>query len=417
MLFMASMLISAPVSASNEYKPLPAEFAGSMMPYDFSRTEPVPATGDTLVPVFISYLGRHGSRYLSSRRKMEPTLEALEKARKEGMLSEKGEQLYAFVTQINNRTKKKWGMLSAVGIAEEQKLGSLMAENYPSLFKDGEVSAKSTYYPRVILTMYEFLHSLEAPHKELELYTQSGHSNDSLLHFFTYNKEFDVYMHDGEWKSLYADFVKRHVSSEIMSRYFKPGYIKDRQQLRMLGMELYGVLQGCAPSGFGPATDEWITPEEYQQCFLAYNFQHYLRNSINPLSQLAGTAVSPLLDQMIRDIDGWERNPGVKMKGYFGHAETLIPLVSLMAIPGCISMNEDYETLYRRWDVNRISPLAANLEMVLYRSNTGRLYVNVRLNGRNVYPLPDNAAHPSPFIPWPALRAFWLSRIATYAHQ
>lgn len=390
------------------------ELAGSMMPYDFSLTQPVPATGDTLTPVFVSYTARHGSRYISGEKKIELTVKTLAMAKQDGMLTERGEKLYRFVEDFKRKTEGKWGLLSPTGIAEEERLGAEMGAAYGKLFRKGYTDNKSTYYPRVIMTMYQFLHALEMQNKGLDMATLSGHCNDSLLHFFSYNKEYDRYRENGDWKPIYEDFVNRHVSAETMRQYFKPGYITDRQQLRKLAMDLYGLLQAQTPSGFGPLTDEWMSAEALQECYLAANFSHYLRNSINPVSNLAGVASAPLLEQIIRDIDSAESCGDVKMKGYFGHAETLMPLLSLMAIPGCITMSEDFETLYRRWDANRIVPLAANLSITLYRSTTGRLYANVRLNGRNVYPLPTNVATPSPFIPWGQLRAFWQSRIGEY---
>lgn len=43
--------------------------SGSMMPYDFSKTETTVAWQDSLRPVYLSYTARHGARYLSSPKK------------------------------------------------------------------------------------------------------------------------------------------------------------------------------------------------------------------------------------------------------------------------------------------------------------------------------------------------------------
>ena len=50
---------------------LPAYLDGSMMPYDFSACDPVPQWPDSLRPVFVAYVARHGARYLSGPKKVD----------------------------------------------------------------------------------------------------------------------------------------------------------------------------------------------------------------------------------------------------------------------------------------------------------------------------------------------------------
>lgn len=412
-----SILFPASIKGERKYQALPSELLGSMMPYDFNRQQSLPNLGDSLTAIHVDYIARHGSRYLSGAKKIELTLTTLEDAEQKGMLSMKGKDLLVFARSVSKKSEGNWGLLSSVGIAEEERLGAEMAAMYPSLFKKGMVSAKSTYYPRVIMTMYQFLHALEIPNRRMTLSTLSGHVNDSLLSCFTYDKQYDKYRTNGDWKPLYEDFLKRHVSTTTMSKFFKKGYISNRQTLRHLAMDLYGLLQGEEAAGFGAVTEEWMSRREMTECWLASNFKHYMINNINPVSTLAGKATAPLLRQIIADIDGAETGKSGDFSGYFGHAETLLPLLSLMALPGCHTMSDDYETLSDRWKIQEITPLAANLTLTLYRSKTGRLYVGTRLNGRNVYALPaEDGSSPQIFVPWPELRAFWLDRIAAYAN-
>ena len=55
-----------------------------------------------------------------------------------------------------------------------------------------------------------------------------------------------------------------------------------------------------------------------------------------------------------------------------------------MRLPGCYVMTDDFETLADRWQVQEITPLGANLAMILLKSPSGGIYASVRLNGCNV---------------------------------
>ena len=55
--------------AAPRYYELPAILDGSMSLYDFSAVEPS-ALPDSLVPVYIDYVARHGARFLTSENKV-----------------------------------------------------------------------------------------------------------------------------------------------------------------------------------------------------------------------------------------------------------------------------------------------------------------------------------------------------------
>lgn len=78
---------------------------------------------------------------------------------------------------------------------------------------------------------------------------------------------------------------------------------------------------------------------------------------------------------------------GVALQGWFGHAETLLPLFSLMRLPGCFALPLNWDNLADEWRLQEITPLGANLAILILRSVTGRHYAAVRLNGRTVAPI------------------------------
>ena len=129
-------------------------------------------------------------------------------------------------------------------------------------------------------------------------------------------------------------YLESHVSDVPARRLFKAGYEKDAQRMRHLAMSMYGLLQANLASGLPAVTTEFMSEREYRSCWLASNVLHYLRNNINPLSGLTGRATEPLLRQIISDADSAFVIPSgeIKAHGYFGHAETLLPLFSLLCV-------------------------------------------------------------------------------------
>ena len=389
---------------------LPRQYSGSMMPYDFSRCDSTVAWVDTLQPVFVSYTARHGARFMTSPKKIELISTALHEAEKKGQLSNKGKDFIKFMREISSKSDGRWGLLSAVGVAEEERLGADMARMLPQLFKRGEGVAESTYVPRVVMTMYQFMHALEIPNQKLEMTAASGHRFDSLLRCFAKDKAYADYRKHGEWENEYDAFVQRHVSADPARRLFTKDYPAERPELRALTMSMYGLIQSLEASGLADGTTEFMTREEYAGCWAASNMLHYLRNNINPLTQVAGKATAPLLEAIMTDADNALQDGKVKIHGYFGHAETLLPLLSLMNIPGCFVMTDDYETLSKVWKVQDITPLGANIAVILLKGESGEIYASVRHNGRNVAPIPGEGD----IVKWSALKSYWRSRIAQY---
>lgn len=93
------------------------------------------------------------------------------------------------------------------------------------------------------------------------------------------------------------------------------------------------------------------------------------------------------------------------LNGYFGHAETLLPLLSLLKIPGCNFLKLDYETLDNYWKIQELTPLGANLVVLISRGPSGRHYAVIQLNGRTIQPIRGEGD----IVAWDHLRDYWLS--------
>ncbi|MDE6296661.1 MAG: hypothetical protein K2L89_02345 [Muribaculaceae bacterium] len=460
-----SLLFSLSSVSAQDQNVFPACLDGSMMPYDFSTVDSLPAIPDGYTPVHISYVARHGARYLSSPKKVEKIKKALTDACQNGNITVEGENFLFMIEDLCEYSKDRWGLLSDVGINEEKILGKDMARMFPDLLKKGKTESVSTFVPRVIMTMYEFTHALEESHQNLHIYTSSGHQNDSTLYFFDSFAKYRDFRNDGAWKKVYDDYVERNVSYQPARRLFKSVQEMDSKHLRNLTMEMFGVMQGNRASGFKADPDEWFSQKEYEACYKASNLVHYLRNTPNSLDPYCAPATATLIERIIADADkalsnnryssstnftsetqnissvAKRNDSGTEtiFSGYFGHAETLLPLLSVMNIPGCWYPFTKFDNIDSHWKLQEITPLGANLTIIFLRktqpespqakavskdakekskyvkeksekANTDIL-VSLRLNGRNISAYPGAPQ----FIKWSDLKEYWQMRIHSFS--
>ena len=413
------MALSLPLLAAKKTSPLPSHLEGSMMPYDFSYTESKPVWPDSLTPVYVARVARHGARYISSPNKLEKLQEAIAKASAAGTLTKEGRRFNALLKSVEENTGTQWGRLSEVGCQEEVRLAKDLYSLLPGLMKKARVNAISTYVPRVVMTMYQFNHELTALSSDIRISASEGKQYSYLLRCFTADSIYSSYRDNGEWKKVSEKLMDSIVSPEPARRILGTLSGFDDHKYRKLTLEMYDVLQSLTAFGMAAPTDEFMSEADYKACWEVDNLEHYLRNTDTPLSSLAGKASSPLLARIIADADASlnARLVDLTIKRadmnqadapdrfdanfYFGHAETLMPLLSLMRVPGCYDDSGDFPTLSSRWKDYEIVPLGANLDIIFLQSPSQRTYVALRHNGHFVSPMSGTL-----IVPWTDYKAY-----------
>ena len=414
-----AVILSLQVFASKPYSELPSNYSGSMMPYDFSYTQSEPIWPDSLCPVYVARVARHGARYISSPKKLEKLHEAIAKASKAGTLTQKGRKFSVLIKSVEDNTGTQWGRLSEVGCQEEVNLAEDLYTLLPDLMKNARVNAISTYVPRVVMTMYQFNHELTVLSSGINITASEGKQYNYLLRCFTADALYSSYRDNGDWRKVSERLMDSIVSPEPARRILGhlPGF--DDHKYRELTLEMYDVLQSLTAFGMPTPTDEFMSESDYKSCWEVDNLEHYLRNTDTPLSSLAGKASSPLLARIIADADAslnarlldmtikradmtQSQTPeSYDANFYFGHAETLMPLLSLMRVPGCYDDSGDFPTLSSRWKDYEIVPLGANLDIIFLQSFSQRTYVALRHNGRFVAPMSNTM-----IVPWSDYKAY-----------
>ena len=92
----------------------------------------------------------------------------------------------------------------------------------------------------------------------------------------------------------------------------------------------------------------------------------------------------------------------------FAHAETLMPLLSLLQINGCYYLTHYFDQVATNWQDFNIVPMAANLQFIFFKNEKGDVYVRTDLNELPVTLIPDN---PNIYLPWQTVRDYLLNFI------
>lgn len=393
------------LTGARAYSLLPLRYEGTMMPYDFALEE-APAWPDSLRPVYCAYVARHGARYMTGPKKFDKLEPVLRREAEAGNLTADGRALLAMVDSVRTLSEGKWGQLSAVGIHEQKLLGAEMTRLVPELGRDdAEVATLSSFVPRAMMTMYEFNHAMMLRNDRLDVTACSGHTYSPLVYFFDTDSVYRAYRKDGTWKEITDRYQAENIPVAPLRRLFvRPVNIKKHKQQELV-MDIYSLLQSRRAMGLPAPSDRFMSAAEYGQCWMLSNLSHYLRNCQSPLSgDIVPRSVATLVEYIIGDADRSLGDPVMRngFSGYFGHAETLMPLLSALRIPGCHAMTTDAAQLAKQWKSDQVVPLGANLGIFLFRTGRGVLAA-VRLNGRNVKPIPGKGY----LVDWSELKSYW----------
>lgn len=429
---LAAALLTAIAGFSTPHKTQPARYSGTMMPYDFTGTTARPVWADSLKPVYVAHVARHGARYITSEKKLSALREAIAKAKATGSLTDEGRKFNALLDTVAARSAGRWGLLSEVGMREEQRIADSLYKLTAPLLEKGHVRAIATYVPRVAMTMYEFCHQLSRRSSHIKISTDEGRGFSPLLRCFDTDPDYDAYRNDGGWKRIYNDSVDATVSPEPARRLLGKNCGLADHELRKVTMDIYDIMQSLTAFGMPAPDTEFMTEDEYRRCWEADDLSHYLRNADTAFSRLAGAATSPLLAKILADADAAlgarifsntlkERKMHSDRLApepcsaclYFGHAETLMPLLSLMRAEGCHYESASLADLQSEWRDYDIVPLGANLDIILLDAPSGAIYTALLLNGKFILPPADTRTGFNPHIAdWNQYRNFLYRRIA-----
>lgn len=405
----ASAQAADPTATDNTY----AQCCGSLMPYPTAVAQV--ATPDTLTPVYLSHVGRHGSRYPASATHCKQLKAALMRADSLGTLTALGQRLLKLTDQVMARSAGRWGALDSLGMAEQRALATRMAHNYPQLFGDGQtVNALSSYSPRVMMSMFSFTHQLDRMNNHNEFVTSTGRMNSQLVRPFDVDQDYLDFREKKTWEPPYAEYLANVCPLTALTRVVGRDYpFGDSDAARELALAEYYVVAGLQAMEMPSQMETYFTRAEANALWSCFNLRQYLQRTMTTVSSVPADIASALVMNIVNRADAAiEGTNAATVDLRFGHAETLMPLLSLLRLGGCYYMTNYFDTVGLHWRDWAVVPMAANVQFIFFKAQrSGKWYVRVDLNEKPVPLIPnDNRL----YLPWGEARAYLLRCVPLY---
>lgn len=399
--------------------PVPAydftQTEGSLTPY-VAPEKPVEHP-DSLVPVFVNHVGRHGARYPASAANCLALADLLQKADSLGTITPLGRELMALNNAVIAESNGRWGALDSLGMAEQSGIAARMFYNFTEVFSNGgTVKALSSYSPRSMMSMYSFTHQLDKLNNRLSFVTTTGRVNSPLMRPFDIDEDYLTFRREKQWAPAYDAYFEQTCPTSAIERVVGKDYpFADVKAARNAAITEYYVLAGLQAMSMPSQMSHFFTRDEAQALWSCFNLRQYLQRTATTVSSVPADIAAQLVLDLIETTDAFiadnEASPCAVLR--FGHAETLMPLLSLLRLSGCSYLTNYFDTVAAHWCDFYVVPMAANIQFVLFKAKkSGRYYVRVDLNEK---PVALRQGDSDIYYQWGELRRYMMNCVPLYA--
>ena len=359
-----------------EYRPYPVT--------DENINPTLTPTPDGYKPFYISHYGRHGSRWLISARYYTAPVAMLEKANKEGQLTELGLSLLERFRITNEAAKSRYGELTPLGHKQHREIAGRMFKNFPEVFEgDAEIDARSTVIIRCILSMGSFCHRLKELNPNLTICNDASYFDMAYMNYQDPEGYFRTFKNNEDSRDYLAKFSskvmkpERFVASVLKDPKWLNEYnlnkdsLKNFQKMSAQQFFYYTAKQviDLPNTPLDIKLDDLLTLEELYQVYVTRNADSYFyagwdNLSDNKLPYSQTNLLRNILDDAKQHIA--ENKRGATLR--FGHDSNVLPLCSLMNIDGAGVHVDSIEEIADNWAMYWYIPKAANLQFIFYKS-------------------------------------------------
>lgn len=361
-------------------------------------------------PFYISHFGRHGSRYLIWDRDYTKPIVTLEQADKANALSAVGKDALRRLKAIYKEASGRGEDLTTKGIMQHRGIAERMYGSFPEVFAPGkEISARSSVVLRCAMSMAAFGDRLKELNPKLKITYES--SRKYMPYLTGRTKEADKFCgEDGAWRASAKNFS----DSIIDARRFADQLFSDKSWMKQyidtksLMWQMYWVASDLQNMDTDIRLYDLFTEDELFNLWQSNNYEFYSTNANHIDSQ--GTikdSFKPLLRNIIESADEAIVNHNIAATLRFAHDGNIVPLAALMGIEDYAVSTRDAATLYTKWCTWKVSPMAANLQIVFYRNKADNILVKVLYNEEEVH-IPV-ATTTFPYYEWTAVRSYYMS--------
>ena len=410
-LTLASALAMAQTSAREEIAANPFLSGSNHLDYDnYPATEALTKTPKGYEPYYMSHYGRHGARWLLGDGEYMESIEILRKAKAQGKITNKGNEVLAQLEKFYPCTVKRLGELTTVGERQHHGIGRRMAQHFPEIFKKKgvRIDARSTVVIRCILSM-------EAECEELAA------ANPTAVFHNDVSETLQYYL-NAPWPRTLREQNRnrgRHLDP-LRDQWTKPDrlmgvlfndqqWVADSLKAGSFMRHFFNLASNMQSHEGAPDLLKLFTTDELYDQWRIRNVDWYLgygaapqTGSIMPFSQ------AELLKNIIHTADTVNQ---VQATLRFGHEVCVMPLACLLELGSCGALQE----LDRVWRNYNIFPMGCNIQLIFYRPKKGKsgdILVKALLNEREqTLPVHTDSY---PYYRWADLRAYYLKKLKSF---
>lgn len=405
---------------------------------DYNRqmtTQPLTPAPKGYVPFYMSHYGRHGSRWLISKDSYTSVVEPMQKARKYGKLTAKGEevlgQLETFVKlpvpnfpALDGKyegAQLRLGDLSSVGERQHHGIGKRMTENFPEIFKAKNVAidARSTVVIRCILSMVAECEEFMAANPTARIHNDAS---EALQYYLNAPRT-------GLVKAMGTkgrDYRKKHATQQQANRLMQvlfndQQWVSDSLKAGSIMYNLFEIATNMQSHDTDIDMYPLFTNDEIYEQWRIRNIGWYL--DYGPAPQTGGVmpfSQKNLLRNIIETADTVTQTQATLR---FGHEVCVMPLACLLELGNCGIAVDNLDELDKYWRNYRIYPMASNIQLIFYKPkkslnskpsslNSPDILVKALLNEREVtLPIPTDQY---PYYNWAKLRQYYLDKLNAF---
>ena len=373
-------------------------------------------TPEGFEPFYFSLVGRHGSRYEQSDSRFKKVCTAFNKADSLGILTAEGKALRKRLNIIWEAQKGNDGELTALGERQWNEIGRRAYERFKPVFDGGSIEGKSSTSLRCVLSMAAFNDGVKGcspttrvtQHaRKSELWIVRPHHDDDRVskQAKAILKEYDK---EGEWNTVRKDWDRTHKANDFMSKVVtdESCFLKECGAKYSGRIARYAYATLLFGENFELGDREMLcrlfTPEEIYN-FYVYNcarWVNYAQGRGNDLVEMKQGHMRALIEDILNKGDEAIKGKNPHTANVrFTHDSYVGPLLSAMGYDGCVPQcSDDLEAAATSYNHGKIVPMAANLQIILYRNKEGKVFVRSLIN-ENDATLPIKCST-APFYPW-----------------
>ncbi|QNK41755.1 histidine phosphatase family protein [Caproicibacter fermentans] len=406
-----------------------SKYLGNMLPYPYEKTN-FTAAPKGYHPVFIQYVGRHGSRNICRPSYDKTLYELLSAAEKDKEITPAGTELKNQIEELMQFEKGRYGQLTKLGRENLNKLGERTAEDYIEIFNDGKpILGYATNVKRTQDSRDEFFSGFKKIASKNQITTSFyPEQEDPYLRPFDIDAKYIDYKNNGAWKKIVEKYTSGTTgeshNKQILTRFFSIKFydrlkngefqLKDSDGATILKnpsdaaenlFNLYMHTANLAGEGADFNFKKYFTSDEIAWYAGVFNIDVFYKYGPSMESNNVMAPMSaPLVKYMIVSSDEALKNKNYAGIFSFAHDNTIAPLAAFLEIKGGCESTNDPGEVANLWSAAKIMPMCSNIQWVFYTNGKNYLVKMLFNEEETAFPVETDSY---PYYNWDDVEAYY----------